>query len=198
MLVSIRRRLAYLAVPKTGSQALESVLAPKCDLTFGGKPRIRHMNMKTFERFVLPYLRSLDAGDVETFCVVRAPIDWLGSWYRYRSREGLKKTSKMTKNISFAEFVEAYLETSPPRYANLRPMSSFVIGNSGKPAVTHIFRYDELAKVTGFLSQRFRSRIELPRINVSPPGDLTLPAALVARLETERPADFELYAELAR
>jgi len=198
MLVSIRRRLAYIAIPKTGTQALESVLAPKCDLVFAGMPQARHMNMKTYERFVLPYLESLDAGDTETFCVVRAPVDWLGSWYRYRRREGLKKAHKRTTDISFAEFVEAYLERKPPPYAKMRPMSSFVVGSSGKPAVTHMFRYEELGAMTDFLSKRFRGRIELPRINVSPPGELTLPPALLARLESERPADFELYADLAQ
>jgi hypothetical protein len=198
MLVSIRRRLGYLAIPKTGTQALESVLAPRCDLVFGGVPRARHMNMKTYERFVLPYLESLNAGDIEVFCVVREPVDWLGSWYRYRRRDGLRKAQKTTRDISFADFVAAYLERTPPAYANLRPMSSFVVGRSGKPAVTRMFRYDDLGAMTAFLSRRFRHSFELPRINVSPPGELALPPARRARLETERPADFELYADLAR
>ena len=198
MLVSIRRRTAFLAVPKTGTQSLESVLAPRCDLVFGGIPRARHMNMRSYERFVLPYLKSLDAEATEVFCVIREPVDWLGSWYRYRSRDGLKKAEKVTKAMSFATFVEAYLEKTPPAYAKIRSMSSFVIGRSGKPAVHHMFRYDNLDAVTAFLSERFKGRLEMPRINVSPAGETSLPPDLRARLETERPEDFELYADLAR
>lgn len=198
MLVSIRRRLAFIAVPKTGTQSLESVLVPKCDLVFGGMPQTRHMTMRTYERFVQPYLETLGAGDTETFCVVRDPVDWLGSWYRYRSRDGLKKAEKTTGHVSFAEFVEAYLEKTPPAFARLKPMTAFVIGRSGKPAVDHMFRYNDLGAMTDFLSDRFRARIALPRINVSPSGELALPPALRARLENERPADFTLYADLAR
>ena len=79
MLVSIRRRLAYIAMPKTGSTALEPVLAPLCDICLVGTAK--HMNMRAFERYMLPYLRYLGLEEVETVCVVREPVDWLGSWY---------------------------------------------------------------------------------------------------------------------
>ena len=49
-------------------------------------PRTKHMTMRVFERYMMPYLREIGAGDTETFCVIREPTDWLGSWYRYRSR----------------------------------------------------------------------------------------------------------------
>lgn len=199
MLVSIDKGLAYLAMPKTGTQALERVLQPLSDIRFGGSPRVKHMNMKTFHRFVLPYLKRIGAGDTETFCVVREPVDWLGSWYRYRRRDDLKIGTKSTKGVSFAGFVEAYLEDPQPAFARLGGCAAFVAGRDGKPAVNHIFRYENLPAVTDFLSERFRRRLELPRVNVSPRGEnLALPPGLRTRLETERAADFTLYADLAR
>lgn len=198
MLVSIEKRLAYLAVPKTGTQAVEQALLPCSDIRFGGPPGVKHMNMRTFERFMLPYLRKLGAGDIETLCVIREPIDWLGSWYRYRRRPALDGSVRSTKGMSFAEFVETYLTVPESPTANVGRMSRFVAGRSGKPAVTHMFRYENLADLTQFLCDRFEAKIVLPRINVSPRADLKLPPALRARLETELAEDFALYADHAR
>ncbi len=77
-------------------------------------------------------------------------------------------------------------------------MSRFVSGRSRAPAVTHMFRYDNMAGFTRFLHKRFRQRIKLPKANVSPRGDLALPPALRTRLETERAEEFALYADRAR
>jgi hypothetical protein len=198
MLVSIPRRLAYLALPKTGTQSLERVLAPHCDIRFGGLPRAKHMNLRTFERFVRPYLEAIGAGDTETVCVIREPVDWLGSWYRYRGRRGLDGQPNSTKSRSFAEFVEGYLATPQPAFAKVGRISRFVAGASGVPAVTHMFRYENLGGLTRFLGERFETRISLPRVNVSSRADLELPAPLRARLETELAADFALYEIQAR
>jgi Sulfotransferase family len=198
MLVSISRRLAYLAMPKTGTQSLERVLTPLCDIRYGGLPRVKHMTLQTFERFVRPYLEALGAGDTETLCVIREPVDWLGSWYRYRGRAALDGLPNSTKHMSFAEFVEAYLRRPTPPFARVGRISRFVAGASGGPGVTHMFRYENLAGVTRFLSDRFETRIVLPRVNVSSRAPLELPAALRARLETELSEDFALYADHAR
>jgi hypothetical protein len=198
MLVSVSRRLAYLAMPKTGTQSLERVLTPLCDIRYGGLPRVKHMTLQTFERFVRPYLEALGAGDTETLCVIREPVDWLGSWYRYRGRAALDGLPNSTKQMSFAEFVEAYLRRPTPPFARVGRISRFVAGASGGPGVTHMFRYENLAGVTRFLSDRFETRIVLPRVNVSSRAPLELPAALRARLETELSEDFALYADHAR
>jgi hypothetical protein len=198
MLVSVSRRLAYLAMPKTGTQSLERALAPLCDIRYGGLPRVKHMTLQTFERFVRPYLEALGAGDTETLCVIREPVDWLGSWYRYRGRAALDGHPNSTKDLSFAEFVEAYLNKPTPPFARVGRISRFVAGASGGPGVTHMFRYENLAGVTRFLSDRFETGIVLPRVNVSSRARLELPAALRARVERELSEDFALYADHAR
>jgi Sulfotransferase family len=201
MLISIDKRLAYLAMPKTGTTSVQAALARYCEVRFGDlpprtrhSPRAKHMTMRAFERFMMPYLREIGAGDTETLCVIREPVDWLGSWYRFRSRPGFERTPKSTKGVSFAWFIEGYLAKPQPAYAKIGRMSGFVAGRSGKPAVTHMFRYDNLPEMVRFLEKRFGQEIELPKANVSPPADMQLPPALRARLETERAEDFELYA----
>ena len=195
MLVSFHARLAYLALPKTASQAFERALDPLCDIRFVRPPRVKHMTARTFERFVRPYLARIGAGDIETFCVVREPVDWLGSWYRYRTRAGNDGSATDTSGVSFAAFVEGYLATPQPRFAvGLGSIAGFTAGRGGGPAVAHMFRYDNLPAAADFLRARFGRKIELPTVNVSPKAELELPPELRARLERERAADFAVYA----
>ncbi len=197
MLISIDKRLAFLAMPKTGTTALHKALAPHCEIRFGRAPRPKHMSMRVFEEFMLPYLREIGAGDTETVCVIREPIDWLGSWYRYRTQ--FRPKAKSTKGISFETFVEGYLEKPQPEYAKVGRPTRFVAGRSGKPAVTHMFRYENIPGMVAFLEKRFGKTIRLPEANVSPRGgEMALSPALRTRLETERAEDFALYADHAR
>ncbi len=199
MLISVEKRLAYLAMPKTGTTSLHKALGRHCEIRFGRSPRTKHMSMRAFEEFMLPYLRQIGAGDTETFCVIREPVDWLGSWYRYRSRVPPDKAPRSTQGISFETFVEGYLEKPQPEYAKVGRPTRFVAGRSGKPAVTHMFRYENIPGMVAFLEKRFRRKIRLPEVNVSPKGgEMTLSPALRARLEAERAEDFALYADHAR
>jgi hypothetical protein len=194
MLISTRHKLAYLALPKTGTSSLEAALEPHCDIRYVGSPRVKHMTMASFERFVLPYLRRIGAGDVETVCVVREPVDWLGSWYRYLGGRSFRRSPRSTHGVSFAEFVEGYLASPQAPYARLGRPSRFVLGRNTR--ITHIYRYEDLPKLVQFLGDRLGTRLELPSLKVSPRGDLGLPPALRSRLETERAAEFEFYASL--
>ena len=198
MLISIDKRLAFLAIPKTGTTSIEKTLGRHCEIRFGRSPRTKHMTLRVFERYMMPYLRSIGAGDTETVCVVREPVDWLGSWYRFRSRQGFSRGPKSTRGVSFAEFIEAHLASPSPAFASIGRQSGFVAGQSGKPAVTHMFRYDNLPGLVAFLGERFDKEFTLPKANVSPPADMQLPPTLRTRLETERAEDFALYADHAR
>ena len=198
MLISIDKRLAFLAIPKTGTTSIEKTLGKHCEIRFGRSPRTKHMNAQIFERFMRPYLTAIGAGDTETVCVVREPVDWLGSWYRFRSRKGFSRGPKSTKGVSFAEFIEAYLATPQPEFAKIGRQSGFVAGKNGEPVVTHMFRYENLPALVDFLDKRFGKPMQLPKANVSPPAEMQLPPALRTRLETERADDFALYADHAR
>ena len=196
MLICTRRQLAYLALPKTGTSSLEAVLAPLCDIRFVGSPRVKHMNMHAFERFMMPYLYRIGVRGLETVCVVREPVDWLGSWYRYLGHRQFDGSPRSTRGISFAEFVEGYLADPPPAYAHLGRPSRFVKGRTHR--VTHIYRYEDMGTLARFLGDRFETSFRLPNLKVSPRGDIALPPALRARLETERAEDFALYESLGR
>jgi hypothetical protein len=197
MLVSTQHRLAYLALPKTGTSSLEAALSPLCDIRFVGSPRVKHMTAQTFHRFIMPYLRRIGVPEVETVCVVREPVDWLGSWYRYLGRRTLRRSPRSTRRLSFAQFVEGYLATPQPPYATVGRPARFVSGRHGERLVTHLYRYEDLPQLVRFLGDRFGTRFDLPSLKVSPRAELALPPELRRRLETECAAEFELYASLA-
>lgn len=196
MLVSTQHRLAYLALPKTGTSSLEAALSPLCDIRFVGSPRVKHMTAQTFHRFMVPYLKRIGVQEVETVCVVREPVDWLGSWYRYLARGAIRHSPRSTRSLSFAQFVEGYLSTPQPPYATVGRPAHFVGARKGKPLVTHLYRYEDLPQLVRFLRDRFGTRFDLPSLKVSPRADLVLPPELRRRLETECAAEFELYASL--
>ena len=80
MLISIDKRLAFLAIPKTGTTSMHKALGQHCEIRLRGARRAtKHMSMRVFEEFMMPYLREIGAGVTETFCVVRELVDWLGA-----------------------------------------------------------------------------------------------------------------------
>jgi hypothetical protein len=86
MLVFWKAKLVLLAVPKTGTTALEAAFGPWADGAFLNPPRLKHMTLRRYRRQLAPILEQEDGPPLEVMAVMREPVDWLSSWYRYRSR----------------------------------------------------------------------------------------------------------------
>ncbi|HRO15129.1 MAG TPA: gamma-glutamyl kinase, partial [Paracoccus sp. (in: a-proteobacteria)] len=108
MLAFVRARLVLFSVPKTGTTALESALAGRAELILRSRPEIKHLNLRQYHAHVAPILRMIPGQRFETVAVIRDPVDWLGSWYRYRSRADLVGRPNSTAHVSFDRFVEDY------------------------------------------------------------------------------------------
>ena len=197
MLISLKGNFAFLAMTKTGSTAIEAALAPYCDIHFGGHPKVKHMTARRFERFMRPYLEVSGHGQVETVCVMRAPVDWLASWWRYRQRPELAGAPQSTAAMSFDAFVCGYLDGAAQIKAIGRP-SRFVAGRDGTPVVTHLFAYERLGEAVAFMEGRLGVALKLARVNASPVAQAELSAATMARLTREMAADLDLYEKILR
>ena len=120
-------RLVILSQPKTGTTALDNALAGRASIAVSGPPQIKHMRYNKFMTFIAPWIESqagLARTDYEVVSVMREPVDWLGSWYRYRMRNGLRrKTAKShiyTGGISFDDFVQQVIKVEDrPPYARI-------------------------------------------------------------------------------
>lgn len=193
MLVFWKENLIFLAVPKTGTTALEGALAPKAAMVLREPPQLKHAPVARYRKVLQPFFDLAPDRAFETIAVVRHPIDWLGSWYRYRSRAHLLGQPNSTRNMSFDAFVTEFIQEKPASFAEVGLQSKFLLTADGTLGVTHLFRYEARPKLIRFLESRLSTDITLKRLNVSPPADVTLSPATEQALRTARPAEFAVW-----
>jgi hypothetical protein len=193
VLVFWKERLVFLAVPKTGTTALEGALAPRASMVLREPPILKHAPIYRYRRFVEPLFAVAGADPLETMAVIRDPVDWLSSWYRYRHRDDLKGHPNSTQGISFDDFVIEYTKGKPAAFAAVGSQAKFVQGPDDDVQVTYLFRYEQQDRLIGFLEQRLAVRLDLPRLNISPRIDVTLSANILDRLKRKCPAEFAVW-----
>lgn len=196
MLVFWKERLVFLATPKTGTTAIEAALQPLANLSIQSPPALKHTAVFRYQRFLAPYLRAASGEDFTVVALMREPIDWLGSWYRYRQRESIPKKERSTAGMDFDTFVTAHLSTPCPAFADVGSQARFLDAGDG-PGIDRIFRYENIRTFIDFLEDRLDFEIVLPRLKVSPEGSTLLSPETEGRLRAARTQDFALYATLA-
>lgn len=198
MLLFWKAKLVLLAVPKTGTTALEAALLAHADTAILNPPEKKHLTARRWRNQLAPFFENRGARQIETMAIIREPRDWLGSWYRYRARPEISGSASSTAGMDFAQFVTGWLSDPEPEYARVGRQSRFIANAEGKIIVDHLFRYEDLDQAVDFLQQRLGVTLDLGRRNISPRADLSLPPALEARLQREAAADFDLWARLGR
>lgn len=195
MLVFWDQRLALLATPKTGSTAIASALESLAALSVQRPPLLKHTTVHRYRRFIGPYLKAASGEDFTVVALMREPMDWLGSWYRFRQREDVIAPEKSTAGVSFDEFVRGYCTDPQPAFADVGSQARFLRGKDGK-GPDRLFRYEDIDSFVDFLEDRLGCEIILPRVNVSPPAELGLSPDTAARLHEHAAPDFQLYESL--
>lgn len=193
MLLFWKAKLVLLAVPKTGTTALEAALLPHADAAILNPPEKKHVTARRWRNQLAPFFENRGSQPLATMTIIREPRDWLGSWYRYRARPEIAGSPNSTADMDFAQFVEGWLCDPEPDYARVGRQSRFVSNAEGKCITDHLFRYEEMEKAVSFLEARLGITLDLARRNVSSRADLSLPPALEARLRAEAAADFALW-----
>lgn len=195
MLVFWDEKLVLLSVPKTGTTALQAALAPQAAIVMRYPPQLKHSPVTRYRRFLQPLLQQGGgATEVETMALVRNPIDWLGSWYRYRARDEIAGQPNSTQGISFDDFVTEYTRGKPAPFANVGSQAKFLTLGNGSVGVTHLFRYEAMDQVLAFLADRLgRDAITLKQRNVSPQMPLTLSQHVQERLRARCEAEFAIW-----
>lgn len=197
MLIFSKEKLALFSVPKTGTTAVEAALHQHASIAIQTPPELKHMPVYRYNRFMRPMVEKFIGEDIESIAVIREPVSWLGSWYRYRSRPFLNGKPTSTAGISFENFVEAYLSPSKPPFANVGAQSKFLEPRPNGTAIDKLFRYEEFASYIDYLETRLQRKIELPRANVSPIAPVSLPVALEKKLRRNLGSDFSLWETLS-
>lgn len=190
-MIFIENKFTILATPKTGSTALHMAIGQYSDILFRNSPKAKHISFAKYTKELSPFVNKLAGESCETLAVIREPIDWLGSWYRYRTRDGVPK-KKSTKDISFDQFVVDYLSDDAPIHAKVGKQSRFLKGRN-KTVPTYLWRYDCMDSLQIFLSLRLGHKFELAQTNVSPAMDLDLSPENKKALIDYFASDYALY-----
>lgn len=193
MMVFLDKSLVFFAVPKTASTAFHRALGSKANILFSNSPQMRHIRPKQFNSSIAPFVLPLMPAPLTSIAVIREPIEWIGSWYRYRQRLKFETSPSSTRNISFDTFIEGYLSDAHPTYAEVGQQSIFITGGTEKPLVTQLWRYDAISDLTLFLNLHLGIKFELEQVNVSPKRELELSDQNHAALKAHFAKDFDLY-----
>ncbi len=196
MLVFLKENLVFLSVPKTGSTAYEQALQDRADMVVSNPPELKHAPVYRYNRWFRPMFAKVCNAEPEVMAVMREPISWLGSWYKFRQRSLLDGRETSTKGISFDQFVRDYCRGQQPAYAAVGSQVKFLEPQPNGCRVSHLFRYEDPANLHSFLEERLNVRIQPPQVNVSPVADLTLSAEVEAILRRKKSDEFALYDSL--
>lgn len=198
MLVFWAEKLVFLAVPKTGTTAIEGALAPRASLVLRDPPQLKHSPVYRYRRFLAPFFAKAGGeDDLATMAVVRHPVDWLGSWWRYRGRADLDGHPNSTAQVSFDDFVEEYCRGKPAAFARVGSQARFLLDKDGSVGVDHLFRYEDQPRLVAFLEDRLGLRITLPRLNVSPGRTAVLSPRVEEKLRRKCPDEFRVWDQSA-
>lgn len=193
MLVFWKQRLVMLMVPKTGTSALEAALGPHASMVVNDPPELKHAPVYRYNRFFRPMFEKVGGTDMELVAVIREPIDWLGSWYRYRQRGFIEGKPTSTRGMSFDDFCQAYTRGDRPPFANVGSQAKFVEPRPNGVAVDHLFKYENQSGLLAFLESRLNRSIDLQRENVSPRRDTLLTEETEAKLRRKCADDFAVW-----
>jgi len=176
MMASLRFGFIVLSMPKCASSSLQQALTPVCDVRF--KDHMKHVDNAFVERWVLPMLRARRAPAPyapRIFCLMRDPIEWLYSWYRYSWDEaGRPAAAGGTRGArepyaNFAAFLAGYFSARPPRVGGVLRQTDFLRGADGAPGAIELFRFEDHARLLRTLEGLCGQALELKVTNRSRP-----------------------------
>jgi len=199
VLLAPGKGFVFLASTKSGSTSIETAFMSHSQVILQKPPAIKHTTYAGFQRFLQPFLNSngFPRESYEVVCVFREPIDWLSSWWRYRSREKLAnptdpKHRNYTGEVTFEQFARAYMEGCE-QFAQVGRPSRFVRPRSGQAEVDRIFRYDRLDLLVDFLCEKVGEEVEVGSANTSPDRSFFLSGECETELREFFSPEYRIY-----
>ncbi|WP_322626711.1 hypothetical protein [Paracoccus beibuensis] len=155
----------------------------------------KHTDITTYRRHFGPWLQARTGESFTTVALMREPVEWLRSWYRFKLRDDLDDPQHAMLGMPFAAFASRYANPDGPRRLGIGTQTDFL--TNGDDRVDRIFRYEDIDSFVEFLEGRLDCAIELPRINVPPSVDVHLDPEVEEMLRKAMARDLKLYDSLA-
>lgn len=194
MLVFWEHRLVFLAMPKTGSTAIESALGSVADVVLSRPAALKHASVGHYGDYLAPWLSAAGAEGFETVALMREPRNWLGSWFRSRTQT-VADAEMPSVAADFETFVRDYARPDRSPLSDVGSQAEFLRSRTHR-SIDHLFRYEEIDTFVAFLEDRLGFEITLPLLNVSPPGALDLSAEGEDLLRAACAEDYRIYDSL--
>lgn len=199
MMALPHRGFVWLSMPKCASTAVEHVLEPQARAILRGP--MKHSNYTAFATRIAPVLElgGHQRADYEVVCLFREPMDWLESWWRYRSRPELRrdpeKAHNWTGDQSFTQFADRFVERDKSLLGIGRP-ARFCSYESRVIGVDRIFRYESSDVWQAWLSDKVGKPLAFERRNVSEKRPADIDAGVRRRLLDFFAPEYDIYAHL--
>lgn len=197
MLIGIDKRFVFVASTKTASTSVERALRPHADIVRAGSAQRKHIGLNEILGAYEFLFSRPDCGPEHffKFSVMRDPLDWIRSWYRYRL--GNKVESPLPEGMSFAEFWSLKDWNIQRADGSKHLQGELFKGPDGEILADVIIPYDRLEEMYQDICRALEVPDALPRANVS---RITTADPLPPDLEEEVRAfyqdDYALFAQL--
>ncbi len=201
MLIGVRKRFIFVAVTKTGSTAVQAALLDHAEIDHGLSPARKHMRLRhALERFDFLFDQPATArARFFAFGVMREPIDWLQSWYRFRLdprvRDPIPPDEGFAAFCARAERGDDFNFHLADGRRNLQ--SDFFVSQQGAVLADYIIPYHTLATHYAHIAHSLGLPATLPVRNRSRRRDrVEVPPDLRRRLQEFYAPDYALFERL--
>ena len=198
MLIGVRKRFVFVANTKTASTSIDFVLAAHAEIMRAGSPERKHMRLGDVaaEYWFLFNNPKFPFDSFFKFGVMREPISWINSWYRYR--RGNNTASPLPADMTFEEFWRSGDWNTQRPGGKKYLQSNFFTDAAGKNLADVIIPYERMDDYIPQIFSALKVPHTLPRKNVSQMRETPLqvsPEFLAEMREFYQP-DYAIYDRL--
>ena len=168
MLISVEKRFVFVANTKTASTSIEQVLTPYAEIRRIGTPDRKHTSLHA-GMTSYDYMFAQPEHDPTTyfkFGVMRDPIDWIGSWFRYR--KGNTVESPLPPDMDFDAFwARKDWNIERPNGGGKNLQRDMFCAPDGTLLADVIIPFPRLGDIFGEICDALDIKVSLQRRNVS-------------------------------
>jgi len=190
--------IVYFSVMKAVATAVVTAYGRHFDLVMDKNPDLKHTNVGIYEATLAKFVRRPVSRKAVKIAVMREPLSWALSWYRYRTRPELTGAPNSTSAVSAEAFIRSCMLDDPPAYARIGSQYRFLTSRAGGLGVDRLFRYEEIDGLFDFLNAAFGVDLTPPVVNASPKREIAVSPEVVAAYQAKMAPECAYYRRASR
>lgn len=198
MLIGVEKRFVFVANSKAASTSIEMALVNAAEIERRGSAQRKHIILRA-ALLKYDFLFGQKKYAPETFFkfgVMRDPVEWIQSWYRYR--KGNKVAHPLAEGTTFEEFWHQRVAQSKKSGKKQVQRDYFTRWN-GEPLIDYIIPYDALPEHFETITTALGINASLPHQNASKIQSLDDPLSkdMLEEIREYFAEDYTLYGQIA-